>query len=70
MRGCGLLNTLSAPHFRGCLDNGNIVFSQDQADDFQTHKKKSWVSGQVRAERILADAVTIDGRKEWTCKFC
>ena len=38
---------------------------------FQTQKKKkSWVSGQVRAERILAEAITIDGRKEWTCKFC
>ena len=36
----------------------------------KTQKKKSWVSGQVRAERILAEAITIDGRKEWTCKFC
>ena len=40
------------------------------SDGFQTQKKKSWVSGQVRAERILADAITIDGRTEWTCKFC
>ena len=70
MRGCGLLNTLMAPHFRACLDNGNIVFFQDQADDFQTHEKESWVSVKVRAESILADAVTSDGRKEWTCKFC
>ena len=31
---------------------------------------KSWVSGQVRAERDLADAITVDGRKEWICKFC
>ena len=22
------------------------------------------------AERVLASAVSIDGRKEWTCKFC
>ena len=36
---------------------------------FQT-QKKSWVSGQVRAERILAEATTIDGRKEWTYMFC
>ena len=36
-------------------------------DGFQTQKKKSWVSGQVMAERVLADAITIDGRKEWTC---
>ena len=26
-------------------------------------------SGQVRAEEVLADAITIDGRKEWICKF-
>ena len=39
------------------------------SDGFQTQKNKSWVSGQVRAERVLAEAITIDGRKEWTCKF-
>ena len=33
-------------------------------------KNKSWVSDQVRAERVLAEAITIDGRKEWTCRFC
>ena len=38
---------------------------------FQAQKKqKSWVSGQVRAERVMADAITIDGKKEWACKFC
>ena len=40
------------------------------SDGFQTQKKKSWVSGQVRAERVLAEAITTDGRMEWTCKFC
>ena len=40
------------------------------SDGFQTQKKKSWVFGQVTAERVLAEAITIDGRKEWTCKFC
>ena len=40
------------------------------SDGFQTQKKKSWVSGQVRAERIRAEAITIDGRKEWMCTFC
>ena len=35
---------------------------------FQTQKNKSWVSGQVRAERVLAEAITIDDRKEWRCK--
>ena len=36
---------------------------------FQTQKQKSWVSFQVRADRVLAEAITIGGRKEWTCKF-
>ena len=36
---------------------------------FQTQNKKSWVPGQVRAEGVLADAITIDGRKEWICKY-
>ena len=46
-------------------------FLERFGDGFQTQKKKkSWVSGQVRAERVLADATTIDGRKECTCKFC
>ena len=39
-------------------------------DGFQTQKRTSWIPGQVRAERVLADAITIDGRKEWICKFC
>ena len=26
--------------------------------------------GKERAERVLASAISIDGRKEWTCKFC
>ena len=30
----------------------------------------AWVSGQVRAERVLAGANTIDSRKEWICEFC
>ena len=38
-------------------------------DVFQT-QRKSWVPGQIRAEKVLADAITIDGRKEWICKFC
>ena len=41
-----------------------------RGDGFQTQKQKSWVSGQVRAARVLADAITIDGRKERICKFC
>ena len=26
--------------------------------------------GKERAEEVLADAITTDGRKEWICKFC
>ena len=47
-----------------------VFWSVMGSDGFQTQKNKSWVSGQVRAERVLAEAITIDGRKEWTCKFC
>ena len=36
-------------------------------DGFQT-QRKSWVSGQIRAEKVLADAITNDGRKEWVPK--
>ena len=39
-------------------------------DGSQTQKRKSWIPGQVRAEKLLADATTIDGREEWICKFC
>ena len=39
-------------------------------DGFQTQKRKSWIPGKVRAEKVLADAIAIDGRKEWICKFC
>ena len=28
------------------------------------------IPGKERAERVLANAISIDGRKEWTCKFC
>ena len=38
-------------------------------DGFETQKRKSWIPGQVRAEKVLADAIRIDGRKEWICKF-
>ena len=38
-------------------------------DCFQTHEKKSWVSGQVRVERVLADAITIDDRKDLQVLF-
>ena len=40
------------------------------SDGFRTQKKVSWIPGKERAERVLASAISIDGRKEWTCKFC
>ena len=33
-------------------------------------KRGSWIPGKERAERVLASAISIDGRKEWTSKFC
>ena len=33
-------------------------------------RRVSWISGKERAERVLAGAIAIDGRKEWICKFC
>ena len=40
------------------------------SDGFQTERRGSWIPGKERAERVLASAVSIDGRNEWTCKFC
>ena len=37
---------------------------------FQTQRRGSWILGEYRAKRVLASAISIDGRKEWTCKFC
>ena len=40
------------------------------SDGFQAQKRGSWIPGKERAERVLANAISFDGRKEWTCKFC
>ena len=40
------------------------------SEGFQTQRRGSWIPGKERAERVLASAVSIDERKEWTCKFC
>ena len=32
--------------------------------------REEWLSGQVRADEILAEAVIINGRKAWYCRFC
>ena len=40
------------------------------SDGFQTQRRGSWIPGKERAEKVLAGAIAIDGRKEWICKFC
>ena len=50
------------------LVSGKVFWLVIGSDGFQT-ARISRVSGQVRAERVLAEAITIDGRKGWTCKF-
>ena len=40
------------------------------SDVSQTQRRGSWIPGKERAEKVLATAVSIDGRKEWSCKFC
>ena len=48
------------------LDCGTGMVS----DGFQAQKRGSWIPGEERAQRVLASAICVDGRKEWTCKFC
>ena len=38
------------------------------SDGYQTQRRSSWVLETERAERVLADAITMDGRKECICK--
>ena len=46
------------------------VWSGTSSDGFQTQRRGSWIPGKERAEKVLADAIPIDGRKAWICKFC
>ena len=54
----------------GCRWCQTHVDSRSRSDGWQTEQRKTWLSGRVRAEKVLAEAVTIEGRKEWICKFC
>ena len=54
---CGLATLVSRKVF--WLVMGRMAFR---------HKRISQ-SGLARPERVLAEAITIDGRKEWKCKF-
>ena len=40
------------------------------SDGFQAEKRGSWIPDKERAERVLANAISTEGVKEWTCKFC
>ena len=51
-----------------CFIGSRRVFGM-VSDGFQAQKRGSWVPGKERAEKVLASATSIDGRKEWTCKF-
>ena len=62
-----------------CLRAFSVVFTSSLAlnwfsgmvsDGFQAQKRHSWILGKERAEGVLASAISIGGRKEWTCKFC
>ena len=33
-------------------------------------RRGTWIPGKERAEKVLAGAITIDGRKKWICKSC
>ena len=38
-------------------------------DVYQTLKRKEYMAGEVREDKLLADAVVIDGWKEWYSRF-
>ena len=56
--------------FGFCCIIGRVVWLSMGGDGFQTQRRKSWVPGKTRAEKVLADAIRTDGRIEWICKFC
>ena len=43
---------------------------RSKGDGFQMEKRKGDMAGDVRNEELLAKSITIDGRKEWYCRFC
>ena len=45
-------------------------WSGKESDVFFNAEKGIVDPGKERAERVLASAISIIGRKEWTCKFC
>ena len=53
-----------------CCILGRVFWLSVGGDGFQTQRRKSWILGTFRAEKLLAHAITIDGRKERIGKFC
>ena len=49
---------------------GSRLVFQDGQRWFSNSEDGFMDLGKERAERVLASAISIDGRKEWTCKFC
>ena len=47
-----------------------VADDRSNGEGWQTQRRKGWLSGQLRADKILAEAITIDGGKEWYCRFC
>ena len=43
---------------------------RSKGDGFLSQKRKGYMAGQVRKWELVAEAVTIDGRKERHCRFC
>ena len=39
-------------------------------DGFRTQRKKGYVASRARQVEILSEAVVLDVRKEWSCRFC
>ena len=40
---------------------------RSKREGWQTQKQRRWMAGQAWMEELLAEAVTIDGRREWYC---
>ena len=64
-----LVCSVAIPASLSCLSasvSWKVFWSVMRSDGILAQKIKSWLSGQVRAERFLAEVITIDGRMEWT----
>ena len=60
-----ILSTVCGP----CRSRSRKISGQERLA-MVSKRRGSWIPRKERAERVLAKAVSIDGRKEWTCNFC